>query len=117
MIQVIELISGQSFESKKLAAEYFNIPITVVNASIKSGLKLELDNKEYKFENRKGIMDQVTAVVPPPKRFPFGKYKDQIIRKCMDLSYMKWLLEQNINDRLRFAIRTRVNELKGETEI
>ena len=117
MIQVIELISGQSFESKKLAAEYFNIPITVVTASIKSGLKLELNKKEYKFEHRKGIMDRVTTVVPPPRRFPFGKYKDQIIRKCTDLSYLKWLLDQDINDRLRFALRTRANELKGEKEV
>jgi hypothetical protein len=117
MIKVTELISGQSFESMKLAAEYFNIPVSVVTASIKSGLKLELNNKEYKFVKRKAKMLTTSTSASPIKRFPFGKYKDQFIRKCTDLSYLKWLFEKDINDRLRYEIRARINELKGEKEI
>ena len=117
MIKVTELISGQSFESMKLAAEYFNIPVYIVTASIKSDLELEFDTKKYKFVHRTAKMLSTSTTAPPIRRFPFGKYKDQFIRKCMDLPYLNWLLSKNINDRLRFAVRTRANELKGEKEI
>jgi hypothetical protein len=36
MITIIEWNTRQQFESKKLASEYFKIPITLVNRSIKS---------------------------------------------------------------------------------
>ena len=101
----------------KLAAEYFNIPTSVVTASIKSNLKLELNNKKYKFVQRTAKMLSTSTSATPIKRFPFGKYKDQFIRKCTNLSYLKWLLEKDISDRLRFEVRTRANELKGEKEL
>ena len=117
MIKVTEIISGQSFESMKLAAEYFNIPVSVVTASINSGLELELNKKKYKFVKRTAKMLTTTSAAPPIKKFPFGKYKNQFIKKCMDLSYLNWLLETDISDRLRSAVRTRANELKAEKEI
>jgi hypothetical protein len=117
MINVIELISGQSFESMKLASEYFKIPISVVTTSIKSGLKLEFEKKEYKFVKRKVSMITSTTTAKPVTTFPFGKYKNQLIKNSVDMSYLKWLLDQDINDRLRSALRTRVSELRGELDI
>lgn len=101
----------------KLASEYFNIPVSVVKSSIESKLKLEFNNKEYKFILRTSKMVTTSTAASSIKKFPFGKYKDELIGKCIDLSYMKWLLEKDINDRLRFAIRTRINEIKEENKI
>ena len=48
MIKVTEIISGQSFESMKLAADYFNIPSKIVISTIKSNKVLEFNKKKYK---------------------------------------------------------------------
>ena len=45
MISITERKTGQQFESKKLASEYFKIPITVVNKSIDQGKEVEYKNK------------------------------------------------------------------------
>ena len=63
MITIIEWNTRQQFESKKLAAEYFEIPIWLVNKSIannstvsyrKNGVNQPLTHKKYKFSESWG---------------------------------------------------------------
>jgi hypothetical protein len=113
MIAVTETISGQSFESIKLSAEYFKIPIATVLKSLKSEKHVEVNGRKYIFVYRTFSMKGATSTAGPMQRFPFGKYKNKKISQCTDLSYMIWLIEKpDVNIRLKSAINRRIKELK-----
>ena len=113
MIAITELISGQSFESMKLTAEYFRIPLHMVQKSLKSEDSVEVNGRKYIFVYRTTAMKGRTMTPLPVKRFPFGKYKLKKISQCTDLQYMVWLSERlDDEDRLKYYINKRINELK-----
>lgn len=112
MIKVTEVISGQSFESMKLAAEYFNIPSKIVISTIKSNKVLEFNKKKYKFVKRQSKMGTSSTIAAPITTFPFGKYKGEIIKECNDLEYIMWLKEKDINQRLKTQLSARFQTLK-----
>jgi hypothetical protein len=114
MIAVTEIISGQSFESMNLTAEYFRIPIAAVVKSLKSEEPVEVNGRKYIFVYRAFSMKGRTSTASPVQKFPFGKYKYKKISQCTDLSYMTWLIEQpDVNSRLKSAINRRVKELNA----
>jgi uncharacterized protein (DUF3820 family) len=118
MIKVTELISGQSFESMKFAADYFNIPMKIVTDTLKSNEVLEFNKKKYKFVQRSSKMELSSTIAAPITTFPFGKYKGEIIKECNDLEYIMWLKERDINQRLKTQLSARfqtLKELKIET--
>ena len=51
MITIIEWKTRQQFESKKLASEYFKIPISKVNKSIKEKTSVTHNDRQYSFRN------------------------------------------------------------------
>lgn len=113
MIKVTEVISGQSFESKKFAADYFNIPMKIVTATLKSNEVLEFNKKKYKFVQRQSKMGTSSTIAAPITTFPFGKYKGEIIKECNDLEYIMWLKEKkDINQRLKTQLSARFQALK-----
>lgn len=113
MIKVTDVISGQSFESIRLASQYFNIQRSIVTRSIKKNEVIEINNKKFKFVLRKGDMKSTTTIANAMRRFPFGKYKNQLIRKCIDVTYMRKLMyRNNVDQRMRWLMKSRINELK-----
>ena len=76
MIAIIEWNSRQQFESKKLASEYFNIPITLVNKSIKTNKTVTCKNKKvYRFSESYDKGGTTTTLnIPRNITLPFGKY-------------------------------------------
>lgn len=113
MIPVIEVNSGQSFESKKFAAEYFRISINLVNHSLKTGETVGYSKPGYLFKNRGEIRDGKTnSVSKPIENFPFGKYKGKKIALATDAPYLMWFVSLNINDRLKKVVSRRIQELK-----
>lgn len=115
MIAVTEKISGQSFESIKLTAEYFRIPTPTVLKGLKSKEPVEFNGRKYIFVYRTLSMKGRASTASPIQKFPFGKYKYQKISQCTDLPYMTWLVEEaDIDYRLKSAISRRIKELKAE---
>jgi hypothetical protein len=110
MIGVTELISGQSFESMKLASEYFNIPIRIITTTLKSNAYTNYKNKKFKFVHRTSKKEG-TTVAGPMIHFPYGKLKDQRIESCTDIQYLNELTETDIQGRYLLAVRRRLREL------
>jgi len=101
MITIIEWNTRQQFESKKLAAEYFEIPIWLVNKSIannstvsyrKNGVNQPLTHKKYKFSESWGNSG-VTRTLNPSKTIPFGKYKGKKPNE-VPLGYLLWMFKK-----------------------
>lgn len=95
MITIIEWNTRQQFESKKLASEYFKIPITLVNKSIKTNqYVVSKNNKTYKFVES-WSQGGPTRLLKTKRSntLPFGKYKG---KKPIDipLGYLMWMYKQ-----------------------
>lgn len=93
MISITERKTGQQFESKKLASEYFRIPITVVNKSIDQGKEVEYKNNKY-FFTKSRYDEGRTIVFKISKTLPFGKYKGKE-PKDVPHNYLNWLSKQS----------------------
>ncbi len=91
MISIIEWKSRQQFESKKLASEYFKIPITKVNKSIKDKTTVTHNNKQFTFR-MSWNQDGNTRMIKPDRRptLSFGKYKGKK-PKNIPLNYLIWV--------------------------
>lgn len=110
MITIIEWNTRQQFESKKLASEYFKIPITLVNRSIKSNENVTCkNNKTYKF-SESWSQGGPTRILKTPRSntMPFGKYKG---KNPMDvpLGYLLWMYKQK---NCPWCVRKALRELK-----
>ena len=113
MIAITELISGQSFESINLTAQYFKLPMEHVRKALKSEEALIVDGRKYIFVRRELPMKGRTMTPKPIKVFPFGKYIGKKISQSTDLSYLEWLhSREDVNIRLKRVLMTRIKELK-----
>tara|TARA_R110000796_G_scaffold66970_4_gene153906 strand:- start:884 stop:1222 length:339 start_codon:yes stop_codon:yes gene_type:complete len=94
MVTIIEWVTHQQFESKKLASEYFNIPITKINKSINQKTTIEYKNKYYTFRLSTDNEGQTRILKPSRKstQIKFGKYKGKEPSK-VPLSYLLWMRE------------------------
>jgi len=101
MITVIEWTRRQQFESKKLASEYFKIPVRLVDKSIANNSIVtykhhnpdgSIVTKKYKFAESWGNSN-VTRTIKASKEIPFGKYKG---KKPSDvpLGYLIWMYKK-----------------------
>lgn len=99
MISVTEWNSGQTFQSKKLASEYFKIPITLVTKSLKNKEEVETKRgKKLRFSHgylRKGESSVHKAKTSDGKTFNFGRYKGKELRD-IPTDYLKWVY-QNVS--------------------
>ena len=95
MITIIEWNTKQQFESKKLACEYFKIPIALINKSIKLNETVTCKkNKRYKFSESKSQGGSTKILkISNSDKMPFGKYKG---KNPMDipLNYLIWIYKQ-----------------------
>ena len=95
MITIIEWNSRQQFESKKLASEYFKIPVTLIDKSLKlnKGVTCK-NNKRYKF-SKSWSQDGQSRILKTPRSttMPFGKYKGKN-PKDIPLNYLVWMYKQ-----------------------
>jgi uncharacterized protein (DUF3820 family) len=101
MITIIEWRRRQQFESKKLASEYFKIPIWLINKSITNDeeVSYRVDKvntpsqvKKYKFSQayfQSGITKQLLIQTT----IPFGKYKGKK-PEDVPLGYLIWMYKK-----------------------
>lgn len=110
MITIIEWNSRQQFESKKLASEYFKIPVTLINKSIKLNVGVSCkNNKIYKF-SESWSQGGPTRILKTPRSntMPFGKYKG---KKPIDipLGYLLWMYKQ---ENCPWCVRKALKDIK-----
>ena len=115
MISVIEWVSGQSFQSKKLATHYFKIPRSLIDKSIKN--KKEVVSKAgKKFRFTLGGSRRLTSTVHKPKTVDgqtlnFGKHKNVPMRD-IPLQYLVWAYD-NVS-RCPKCVEIELKKRKGE---
>ena len=113
MIAITELISGQSFESINLTAQYFKLSPGQIRKAIKSKEVLIIEGRKYIFVRRELPMKGTSTTPKPVKVFPFGKYTGKKISQSTDLSYLEWLHSlEDVNNRLKRALMLRIKELR-----
>lgn len=113
MISVIETISGQRFQSIKLASEYFKLPQNIIKKGLDTNATIVVGSSKYHFNKLYSVMSKSVGDSGPVRRFPFGKYSGQRISKSKDLEYLEWMLElPNCNPSLRRSLRERIHFLK-----
>lgn len=91
MISIIEWKSRQQFESKKLASEYFKVPISKVNKSIKEKITISHDDRKFTFRsawNQNGTTKTLKGDNKPT--LSFGKYKGKR-PKNIPINYLIWI--------------------------
>lgn len=116
MITVVERKSGQQFESKKLASEYFKIPLWLVNKSITGNVQVQyrhdIPNREpvirKYFFVQKSYSDGGTKVFKRKPTMPFGKYKGKEPHQ-VPLGYLIWLAKK---DNCPQCVLTALKEVK-----
>ena len=94
MITIIEWKSKQQFESKKLASEYFKIPVWLINKSITGRCQVSFEKKTYRFQESNNQNSTTrTLNVKSSDVIPFGKYKG---KKPEDtpLGYLIWMYKK-----------------------
>lgn len=94
MITIVEWKTKQQFESKKLASEYFKIPVLLINKSIKERCQVSYKKSTYKFQESriqtgvtKTIRVRTTGVIP------FGKHKGKK-PEDVPLGYLIWMYKK-----------------------
>ena len=101
MITIIEWRRRQQFESKKLASEYFKIPVWLINKSIANGQEVEyrVDKantashvRKYKF-SQAYMQGGATKELPEQTVIPFGKYKGKEPKE-VPLGYLIWMYKK-----------------------
>jgi uncharacterized protein (DUF3820 family) len=101
MITIIEWRRRQQFESKKLASEYFKIPVWLINKSIANGQEVSyrVDKanspshvRKYKF-SQAYFQGGITKELPVQKTIPFGKYKGKEPKE-VPLGYLLWMYKK-----------------------
>ena len=101
MITVIEWRRRQQFESKKLASEYFKIPIWLINKSIANNeeVSYRVDEvntpsqvRKYKF-SQAYFQGGATKELPIQTTIPFGKYKGKEPKE-VPLGYLLWMYKK-----------------------
>lgn len=99
MISVTEWNTGQTFQSKKLAAEYFKIPVSLITKSVKGKIEVQTKRgKKLKFSRgnlRRGESSVHKAKTSDGKTFNFGKYKETELRD-IPTDYLMWVY-QNVS--------------------
>jgi uncharacterized protein (DUF3820 family) len=101
MITIIEWRRRQQFESKKLASEYFKIPVWLINKSIANAeeVSYRIDKVNNPSEVRKYKFSQaymqggITKELPPQITIPFGKYKGKEPKE-VPLGYLLWMYKK-----------------------
>ena len=91
MITIIEWKTRQQFESKKLASEYFKIPISKVNKSIKEKTSITHNDRQYSFRNSWNQEGNTRLLKPDNKpTLRFGKYKGKKPSQ-IPINYLIWI--------------------------
>ena len=94
MITIVEWKSKQQFESKKLASEYYKIPVWLINKSIKGRCQVSYEKGTYRFQESR-IQTGVTKTlnVKTTDVIPFGKYKGKK-PEDVPLGYLIWMYKK-----------------------
>lgn len=111
---IIEVLSGNTYESMRFAGQMLNLPVSEIKKSLASkDAYRAIDGKLYKFRES-GARKTLTPT--PLQRFPFGKYKGKLIFTCTDSSYLNWLINlENASARLKRPVRARLKTLNSKT--
>lgn len=113
MIAITECISGQSFESIRLTAQYFKIPEASIKKLLASQETSVINGRKLKFVRRETSIKGVSVSCGPAKKMPFGKYKGVTIEKIKDLKYLEWFYSLNgVHSRVRVSVKSRIDQLK-----
>tara|TARA_R110001592_G_scaffold51221_2_gene157843 strand:+ start:2817 stop:3155 length:339 start_codon:yes stop_codon:yes gene_type:complete len=94
MITIVEWKSKQQFESKKLASEYFKIPIWLINKSIQGRCQVSYEKGTYRFQESR-IQNSVTKILNVKKSevIPFGRHKGKK-PEDVPLGYLIWMYKK-----------------------
>lgn len=94
MITIVEWKRKQQFESKKLASEYFKIPVWLINKSIKGRCQVSYEKGTYRFQESR-IQTGVTKTlnVKTTDVIPFGKHKGKK-PEDVPLGYLIWMYKK-----------------------
>jgi uncharacterized protein (DUF3820 family) len=111
MKPIINIITGNTYESMRLAGQICKISVREIKKSLDSERAYRASNgKLYMF--RETNYRKTTIAKPRPVTFPFGKYKGWKVTSVKDLSYLGWFYKlDNIEGRLKRAIELRIKQL------
>ncbi len=115
MRSVVEWVSGQQFESKNLAAGYFQIPVSLINKSIKTGEEVvSKRGRRLKFANSLKYGRTSTVLkskTTDNKTLNFGKHKHKQMRD-IPTDYLQWVYD-NVS-RCPKCVEIELKKRKGE---
>jgi len=94
MITIVEWKTKQQFESKKLASEYFKIPVWLINKSITGRCQVSYEKGTYRFQESR-IQNSVTKILNVKKSevIPFGRHKGKK-PEDVPLGYLIWMYKK-----------------------
>jgi hypothetical protein len=112
MICVRDVLTGNQYESIRLASQMLKISEHRIRKNMDSGKVLRHKGRAYKFvEKTWGNKSTKTSIYKVAK-MPFGKYKGTAISRITDKSYLRWLLDKTtLDSRLKSKVRGVLNKL------
>ena len=115
MICVKDLITGNQYESIRLASQMTKVPESKIRKFVDEGKPANYKGKVYLF---KKVLygDKSTKRGHFRRRFdtmPFGKYKGQKIDSIDDISYLSWIVElDSLDSTIKSNIRVSLKKRK-----
>ena len=118
MVCVRDVLTGNQYESMRLASQMLKISEYRIRKNIDSGKVLRHEGRAYKFVEIKWGNKSTKTYPYKVTRMPFGKYKGQVISRIDDKNYLQWLLDKTTLDtRLKSKVRARLRKLREATII
>jgi|TARA_R100001463_G_scaffold25938_1_gene61079 hypothetical protein len=115
MICVRDVLTGNQYESVRLASQMLKISEFRIKKNLDSGKVLRDKGRAYKFIEIKWGNKSTKTYPYKVITLPFGKYKGKEIRRIKDKNYLQWLVDKtNLDTRLKSKVRARLRKLHEE---
>lgn len=113
MVCVRDVLTGNQYESMRLASQMLKISEYRIKKNIDSGKVLRHQGRAYKFVEIKWGNKSTKTHPYKVITMPFGKYKGKEISRIKDKNYLQWLVDKTTLDtRLKSKVRARLRKLR-----